>query len=369
MRETIFQFAQKTVFKKRYAQLFFLFLFVLQFALVAQPARAGVWGESFASQIMKQAFESIATQLQGALLGTLKVTANAVLGSQVAQMIGGTSVGDALFVTDWHDFIYTKPAAEVNLYMNDYLTRSMRGKESSNNYVGVGDTPGSVGGNYPTYLMETAKQAIGMDESGGTTGTGLISYDLDQYCASPDLLFKQGDFMCLNSFVSNPGNNPFGFTMAAAAVQTQKMNEKVEEAKTKAQSSGFVGKTDKSGKTIAPAATVESMLSDVQNVGNNMIAAATNPGEFLTGVVSAVVNKAVTGIIQKGVGKIQASIQKEVKQLDKKTTATLDKVNKELGPGAKFTKEWSQKTDVYVKPYTQAPPAARDDGVYCGGAC
>ena len=344
---------------------FFVFALVANMFFFVPQAKA-CWGCAIAAELLGQALDTIKRQLEGALLGTLKVTANAVLSSQVSQMIGGNSVREALIVTDWNDFIYKQPAAEVNLYMNDFLTQSTRGTHSSNNYVEAEGIARSVGGNYPAYLVDTTKQALGMSEG---SEMGGLAYDLDQYCESPDVIFNTGNFMCLSSFMSNPGNNPYGFTMVAAAVKARKMDEKIEEAKTKAQSSGFVGKTDKNGRTITPAATVEAMLSDVQNIGNTMIASATNPGEFLTGVVSAVVNKAVTGIVQKGVGKIQASIQKEVNQLSRQARATLNGINKDLGPAAKFTKEWSQKTDIYAKPYTQPPPTARDSGVNCGGAC
>lgn len=341
-----------------------LIVLIGQLVCAAPSAKAGVWGESIAAELLGQALEIVKTQLAGALLGTLKTAAISILNSQVGQMIGGNSLGEALFITDWNDFIYTKPAEQAQLFMNDFFTISTRGKYASANYVGVGDVSGSVSGNYAAYLVAGAQQAIGSDGTGEESDVPL-SYDLDAYSPSPDILFQEGDYRGLNAFFSNPANNPFGYTLSATAYYARKMNQSIEAAKTEAQSSGFIGKKQ-DGKTIAPAATIEGMLSDVENIGNNLIAAAENPGEFLSGVVSAVVNKAVTSMIQKGVGKIQANIQREVKKVDNQVVKALDKANKKLGPAAKFTKEWSQKTDVYVKPYTQAPPAANDN---CSGGC
>lgn len=294
--------------------------------------------------------DTVKEQIKGAILASLKVAAVSVLNSKVGQMIGGTSVGDALVITDWYDFMYTRPAEQVTLYMNDFFTMSTRGKYASANYIGSRDTPDTVAGNYPAYLVAVAKQSIPP-----TGEVDIPQFDLDQYSANPQTLFREGDFRGLNALVSNPMNNPFGFSLSAVSYSATKMNQAIEIAKTEAQSSGFIGKKDK-GKTITPAATIENALNDAQNIGNNIIAAAENEG-ILTNIVTAMVNKLVTNMIQKGVGKIQANIEKEVNRVDNQIVKALDKVNKELGPGAKFLKETSQKTDV-VKAYTSPPPSA-----------
>lgn len=338
----------------------FLFVLTLNFTLFAQPARAGVWGESIAATLLDQALDTIKRQLEGAILGTLKVAAVSVLNSQVGRMIGGTSVGDALFISDWNDFLYQKPADQVKLYMNDFFAISLRGKYGAANYVGAGDVANNVAGNYTAYLRDQALSSLAMDEE--DLGISL-EYNLDNYSPNPELLFAEGDYRGLNAFFSNPANNPFGYTLATTAFYARQMNREIDKMKTKAQSSGFIGK-EQNGRTITPAATIESMLADTQNIGNNIIAAAENPGEILSGVIGAVVNKAITSIIQKGVGKVQANIQREVTKVDNQVVGALNKANQQLGPAAKFTKEWSQKTDVYVKPYTTPPPASQD--VSCG---
>ncbi|TXI35257.1 MAG: hypothetical protein E6Q53_00070 [Candidatus Moraniibacteriota bacterium] len=350
--------------KRRLSRAMLVVFMLVLIGGTAQPAKADVWGAAFAAELMGQIMDTIKKQLEGAILGTLKVAAIQVLSSQTAQMIGGTTLGNALFITDWYDYLYQKPAEQTKLIMNDFFTITTRGKYASANYVGAGDVTSSVSGNYPAYLVSQAKQSIGDESTQGEVG---VQYDLDSYCSSPDELFQEGDYRCFNAMISNPANNPFGYTLSATAHYARTMNQKIEQAKTEAQSSGFTGKKQ-GGKTIAPAATIERMLSDVQNIGNNLIAAASNPNEFLSGVVNAVVNKAVSSMIQKGVGKVQANIEREIKRVDAKVNRELTRIDKQLGPAAKFTNEWSQKTNVYIKPYTAPPPGARqDNGVYCGG--
>ena len=343
-----FSLFQKRSFRKALLTVLFFSFLATSAVGSALPARAGYWGESLMTGLLEQVWDAVKRQIEGALLATLKVAAVSALNSKVGQMIGGTSVGDALVITDWYDFIYTRPAEQATLYLNDFFTMSTRGKYSSANYIGSRDVPDSVAGNYPAYLVATAKQAM-------PAGEVIPQYDLDQYTANPQTLFAEGDFRGLNAMVSNPMNNPFGYTLSATTYAATKMNQAIEIAKTEAQSSGFIGKKDK-GKTITPAATIENMLNDAQNIGNNIISAAENPG-VVDSIVTAMVNKLVTNMIQKGVGKIQANIQKEVNRVDNQVVKALDKVNKELGPGAQFLKETSQKTDV-VKAYTSPPPSA-----------
>ena len=63
----------------------FVLVLFLNFSFAATPAKAGVWGEAFAATILDQALNTIKRQLEGAILGTLKVAAISVLNSQVGQ--------------------------------------------------------------------------------------------------------------------------------------------------------------------------------------------------------------------------------------------------------------------------------------------
>ncbi len=345
-------FSLRHYIAKKFFTVLFVTVSIIGPSLFPLRAHAQVWGtDDIFGDLVKQMLEVVKSQIDGAILATIKVAAISAMNSKVAQMIGGTSLGDQLFISDWNDYLYQKPAEQTKLIMNDFFTLTTRGKYASANYVGVGDVTGSVSGNYPAYLVAQAQQSIG-DESAGQAG---LEYNLDSYCASPDVLFQEGDFRCFNAMISNPANNPFGYTLSATAYYARTMNQKIEQARTEAQSSGYIGKKQ-NGMTIAPAATIENMMSDVQNIGNNVIAAAENPG-ILSGIVQAAMNRIISNMIQKGIGNVQAKIQREIKRVDNQVVGALDKANKQLGPAAKFTKEWSQKSNV-VKPYTAPPPAA-----------
>lgn len=354
-------FSLKNFSEKSFIRGFFLFVFVFNILFSAVPVRAAVWGESIAAELLGQTLDTIKRQIEGAILGTLKVAAIKILNSKVAQMVGGSSVGDALFITDWGDFLYNTPAEKTKLFMNDFFTLTTRGKYASANYVGIGDVAGNVSGNYAGYLRSRAENSIGVFYSGTQS---YFEYDLDQYADNPERMFQEGDWRGFNAFFSNPMNNPFGYELVAQGVYAERLAQEQDAARTKAQSSGFVG-PEKNGMTIAPAATIEAMTVNVQNIGNNLIAAANNPGEFLSGVVGALVNKTVSSLVQRGVGQVQANIQRGIDSVDNKVVGALDQANRALGPAAQFTSEVSQKTDVYVRPYTKPPPPANGpDGGY-----
>lgn len=347
-----------------------LFLFAIAFnvILMVPTAQAGVWGEPIAATLLGNVIETIKTQLKAALLGTLKVAAIEIVNSRVGQMIGGTTIGNTRFVTDWNQFLHGKPAEEVDIYMNDFFTRVTRGKDAAINYSGVGDTLDNVGGNYVAYLKARGKAAT-------ATTTDMekeLAYDFDEWgAATPGQMIADGNWMGFNAFVVNPMNNPQGFALVSAQVHQKKMQEKVEEVKVEAMSSGYIAPKDRNGKTIAPAAVLEGMQKDALNIGNTMMAAATEPGEFLAGVVGALVNKTITNIVQRGVGKVQTSIKKEIQAVDAKISKKVDEVNKKLGPAAKYLKDASQRVDTNIKPYTKPPPSPKGMGADpdCGAAC
>lgn len=359
MAHSFFSIATKQIFLGR---VFFLVLLCVM-VTAARPAQAGAWGEPTAAAIWKQLAEKMQRQIEGAVLGTLKVTAINMLNNQVGQLVGGSSSGGALFITDWNDFLYASPARITQLYMNDFFTITTRGKASSVNYVGLGDTLGGVSGNYPGFLVAQAEQAIG---TGGNDG--LTQFDLDSYTPSPDAMFEQGNWRAFSSFVSNPANNPYGYTLMAEAAYRNKLAQEMELVKTKAQSSGFKGK-EENGRTLTPAGSIEAMVANVQNMGNNLISNATNPGEFLSGVVGAVVNRTVNNLVQKGIGQIQSNIQREVGSINREISGALNDATKNLGPAAGFGKDLLQRTNVSVRPSTLPPPAAKAAVCSLYGVC
>ena len=336
----------KRVTAWRFSGVFLAFLFLF---VNAQPAHAGYWGESIASVIMKQTMENIQTAIQGAVLGTLKVAATEVVNSQINQLIGGTSAGNSLIISDFDDFLNRIPEQNTELFMNDFFTLTTRGKGSTANYIGVGDIPGTMASSYTSYLIARAKSVT-------TEKDASPQYDLDEYTSSPDELFKEGDFRAVNAFVSHSANNPLGYALNAEIAYQETLARERESQSIKAQASGFAP-NEVDGKIVTPAGTIQDLVSNVKNLGNDLIANASNPTELLSGVVVATVNRTVNTLIQTGVGKVQSNIRREIRSVDNQVSGAVNTAIRSTGPAAGIVNQTlKQRTSVQINPNTPPPP-------------
>lgn len=313
-------------------------------------ARADCWGCTMAAAIMKQTMETIQRQVEGALLGSLKVAAVEMLNKQVNQLVGGSTAGKALFITDMNDFLFKTPAQQTEIYMNDFFSQTTRGKASSANYVGIGDAGSAVSGNYTSYLVTQAKNAT-------VNSNQAPTYDLDQYTPNPETMFQEGDMRAFNAFFSNPANNPFGYTLMAEQAYQSKLATEQKKQEVKATASGFLP-VEKNGKIVSPAATVEAISNDVKTLSNKVIAAASNPAEFLSGVVSAMATKAIQGIVDKGIGEVQTNLQREIGNVDTQVANGLKSAASQYGPGAQYDPALLQRLNASINTQTPPPPAS-----------
>ena len=304
-----------------------------------QAARAGTWGESYAAQGMTQMIDEVQRAIEGALLGALKTAAVQALNQQVGQLIGGgNSSGQALFVTNYNDFLYQAPAQRTELYMNDFFTMTTRGKGSSTNYSGAGSS-GGIGGNYSSYLESVGRQATVQQGAPRTT-------NLEEYTTSPQAMFAEGDWRAFNAFFSNPANNPYGYSLQAEQAYQNKLEQEQREALVKAQSAGGFLPSEQGGTVVAPGGSIQAAQNDVQNLPNQVLATADNPAELLSGIIGAMANKLVSGLIQNGIGQVQSNVQRENGNVNSRVSTALEQATKAQGPGAAFTPEIRQRTGI-----------------------
>ncbi|OGI21877.1 MAG: hypothetical protein A2808_01845 [Candidatus Moranbacteria bacterium RIFCSPHIGHO2_01_FULL_55_24] len=334
-----------------------VFVSVFSFQIFSAP-RALAWADAIPAAIMKQTMETIARSIEGALMGSLKLAAVQVINSTVGQLVGGNTLGQALIIVDYNDFLQRQPEQTADLFMNDFYTLTLRGKASSANYIGAGGTSGNVTGNYATYLKSQAEKTTNKK----TTPT----YNLDEYTSDPAKMFAEGDLRAFNAFYSNPANNPFGYSLLAEEAYVGKYSSEVEKQKIIATSSGFLPQTDKDGNVITPAASIEELVSKATGLPQDIIANASNPGELLSGVMMAAVNKTINGLVQKGVGKIQSNIQREIRNVDNQISGALNDATGRLGPAAVFIDETlKQRTNADINTNTSAPYGIEgSDGIY-----
>jgi len=313
----------------------YILLMIMVVSIYPQAVSAGVWGESMAASIWKQISENIWTQIQGVILTNLKMVAVRAINRQIEGLVAGVNGSGALFITNWQQYLIQIPREENQLYMNDLLSQSTRGKCSGLNYESI--AKGNFDMNYISSLCQSARY-------GGSGANALFQVTIDQYSSAPLRDIQEGNFRTLNAMLPNPANNPFGFSMLAWEAQQRDLAQRQERAKTEAVAGqGYLG-VKKNGITVTPGRTVADLIENVKTLGNNIMAGASNPAEFIGGVIAQVANAAINQMLQKGFEQVDAAIAREQNKVNARILEAAKDVNKSLGPASQYIKGVNQLT-------------------------
>lgn len=288
-----------------------------------QQANACAWGECIAAQTYKQTMENIALQINGAIMGALKQAAAEMINNTVNQLVsGGGPGGGPLFVTNWENYLIQEPRKQTDIWMNDFFTTISAGTASTANYKAAGGE--GVVGSYSGQLVQQARKA--------TTNATTSQYNLNQYVSDPSQMFDAGNWRAFNSYISNPSNNSFGMTLTAQDAYMQKMEEEKRKAEIQAIAyQGFMAQKNGS-QVITPGSTIKDIQSQTEDLGNKIVAGATNVPE----VITAVVTKLVTKTIRQGIGNVQTNIQREINNTTYNLRSNVQNQVTNSGPGSIF---------------------------------
>ncbi len=313
-------------------------------------AQAGAWGEPTEANIMLFTMQRIERQIEGALLSALKIAAIEVMNSQVGQLVtGGGGTQGPLFITNYNDFLYRTPAQRTNLFMNDFFTLTTRGKAYGSNYIGVGSND-NLAGNYGAYLESVGRQAI-------LENTAINVINLDEYAPNPELMFANGDWRAFNAFFSNPANNPYGYALQTQQFYQQRLAMEQEQARILAGSAGGFLPNQRNGTVLTPAASIQSIVTDVSTLANRVVTGATNPAELAGGIILAVGNRMMKNLIQRGLGEMQAKLHNEIGKVDNAISGFTREARQRQGEATVFLNDTAQRTHAVVNATTPPPPA------------
>lgn len=316
----------RSVWRKRIAG-FFLAFFLLITVPVA-PAKAGVWGEGFASSFMQTAIEKVLEFIENMLKGIAKSLAVQLAVRQANKLTGDGHKNGPSFITDYKRYIYSIALDEAMVYANDFLTQTLGAKYSGLVYVAASGNLQSLGRNYMQYLAAEAKA--------GLTENSYCKYNLDQYTNNPLTSLQKGDWRVFNALVANPCNNPTGYTNQVKRAFQQDLQRRSELAKTRAiAGQGFTG-TERNGMITAPGALIKDITSKAQTTAMDLIPNATGWGEILSAAAGAFVNTVMSNLIQRGFESVAKKVDRELGKVDKKVLDARRDIEKELGPGAAF---------------------------------
>ncbi len=320
-------------------------ILVVGFSLSAAPARADFWGTNYVAALVDNMFEQLAYQIEGMLLVNLKGAAIQMLNQQVQQMLGGGSGGNALYITNYQDYIQGIARDNTQSMMNDFFTNSTRGKYASANYMEVGSVGGVSIDMDMTGLVQNAMRSAG-------TGGGAPRYNFDQLSSGSSIASGLGSMRDLNLLVSNPMNNPIGASMVATEVYNRTLSENVDIQKIKAMSSGFIP-NESDGEVVTPAGSIEAMTTSIETLPNDIIVNAKNYGEILGGVISSYATRAISNMVQKGIGTVQSKLMRGLgigNQVSNYASSALNT----SGIGGQFVGEFAQQTAVQLRSMTSS---------------
>lgn len=288
----------------------------------ARPASADVWGANLEAAVLSQSLSKIQRQIEGATLAALKTSAVSLMNSSVGSLIGGTSTSDSKIITDWQKYLYSDPQSETKVYMKSYINSVTGGKSSS-----------SFSSDYSSYLETYAKSNLATLSSSTATST------TEETVSDPKTSVSNGSILAITSaYGSNMNNNPLGLTMASQNVEYTKYQQEQTKASTQAVSHGYKS-VESSGKVILPGSTIGNIVSNANDVGNKIIAAAENPTELAVGVISTYANKVITNAIESGIGSIKSSIESEVNDVTSEINSQLTTIKTYTGTASTYTNE------------------------------
>jgi len=295
-------------------------------------------------QIFKQTLEKIDYNLNGIILGTLKMQAARMLDQQVSKLIGGTVGSGAMFITNWESFLITEPQRQADRYVNDYLSQLTRGRGSYSSYVsvprsyvlGASDSKNNEGffggkvlgsddevyssGNYYEELLNVGKSAT------SERVEPQITYE-----ESPAYMFSDGNFKKMNLYLSGI-NNPWAFDIYAQNKYQEYLQNQKQIASDQAKAySGYKG-TMRNGVIVTPGSLTAQTIANVQDMGNKIIAAATHPAEIISSVVSNIVTKAMLS----GIGAVSSVVDRQVNQVTDKVVNEVNGNLSKYGPSSLY---------------------------------
>lgn len=303
----------------------FVAAILLCIMIVPQPVAADTWGAAMLAAIWKQTAEKLYDNIQGVILGNLKLMAVQLLNEQIEQLIGGINGSGLLYISDWRQYLFDVPAQQNQLYVNDFLSQTTRGKCSSLNFKSI--SAGRLNASYFTSLCNQAQASVQYRTP--------VS-NIDEFSTDPARSLAEGNWRVMNAMFANPANNPLGLALMTQQAQQADLTQRTEARKAEGVANQGFNSVKVGGVTVTPGRTVADMISNVKTLGNNILMAAENPAEFLSGLIVTVANRAINQLMQRGFEKAREVIQKEMAKVNQQIYRATSQINKVIGPAGQY---------------------------------
>lgn len=335
--------------------------FVIAFLPFQIHSSRAFWGE-FVQENYHYLLKEVHDLIRATIMGMLQQQAVESLNQEVNSKVGGSSSQNAMFITDWEDYMKQPEKNAKRKVMNDYLSQATKGRGSALAYVpensaskiasgkfeGVG--PGSfffgITADNPLYgriASAAAKEASPNSLLSSSNYVNSLEKNVQSsiiepknssltYEGDPSNMFKSKDgFYNMSLFLSGI-NHPAAFDLYMQQKYREEVETEEDIARTKAIAyQGFKG-TEKNGKTVNPGSVVKENVVNVQDMGNQLIVNADHPAELLTAIVAQYLQKALEG----GWNNVQSNLYRDTESVKRNAEKEKAREIKENGPGAMY---------------------------------
>ena len=261
----------------------------------AKPADAWM---AIPSVYIKTMLDKIRIMINGIIVGALKQAAIQALNKSISGFVSGNGPQTSKIISNYNDFLYNEPRQKADLYINDYISQTTGG-QSSSNYSTEGislSSPASGGAGYMSQLASMAKNNI-------SARTTMMK---PTYVGNPgDNLFANGNMDNFNSYLSGI-NNPWAYDLYVQQKYQEKLTREQEIAKAEALAGRGYKSVKQGDQIITPGALIETTMANALDVGNKVLAGATDPAEVITSIVQQLIMQTM----QNGIGNAKSNSQK-----------------------------------------------------------
>lgn len=332
----------------------FVMMFASSFMFYVPTTQAAVaWGTlDIVGDMWKQMAEVIYTEVTNAIKASAKMIAIKQATSVIESLLyGGQS--SPRNISNFNEFLISDPADTAVTYGQDFLTNTLRGTAS-------GDYSG--GGGELAQILEEAGQSV-LDE---WEGKNMPTVDYAEFCSdtSSGNYFADGNFKCFSAIMSNPVNTPIGMALAVDQATAEKYEQEKAVAMLKATSSGALPDIDEDGRVRLPSSVVEEI--QLQQITLPLESLANGDSSAFSSMIQSFAVTLIVGIVERGLGEVDESIDKNVKSFTKQYEKEYGKIAEKVGPAASYSFDQysaaqkkqnssTQTSSTYIDPDTGRP--------------
>lgn len=269
--------------------------------------------------MLKELKESIKRAAIAALKEEAARTINETVNNAIYQ---GTGTG-AMFITNWEDFLINEPQRKADIYINDLISNSYKGREMYN-YVSSSSSSGffsSANGNQKVAGASAMREGVIKGVSSSSTSGSDIGIVMEnvkkrifdtsiQACPLTNLsgAYTKSNWIDFEISISTPTCTEIGAYQVFKPIQLSRLEQEAKMSSDQA-IAGQGYRPAMSGNTvITPAITIAAIKAQAEDIGNKIIASANSIPE----VITALVTRMAVKTIQQGIGQAGSYARREI---------------------------------------------------------